>query len=50
MAKNLPANAGDVGSSWIRKIPRRKEVAASVFLPKEINGQEADVLYSPWVT
>ena len=47
VVKNLPANAGDVGSPG--KIPwRRKWQPTPVFLPGKSNGQRNLMGYSPW--
>ena len=48
MVKNLPANAGDRFSPWVRKIPwRKKWLPTPVFLPGESHGQRSLVGYSP---
>ena len=47
--KNLPANAGGVGSVRVGKIPWRREWQPTpVFLPEEFHGQRSLVGYSPW--
>ena len=43
-------SACDVGDSWVRKIPWRKEwLLTPVFLPGEFHGHRSLVGYSPWV-
>ena len=46
--KNLPANAGDLGSIlWVGKIPwRRKWQPTPVFLPGKSHGQRSLAAYS----
>ena len=49
--KNLPANAGDVGSvsGWEFLLPwRRKCQASPVFLPEKSHGWRNLTSYSPW--
>ena len=45
VAKNLCANAGDIGDSfdsWVGKIPRRRKWQATpVFLPRKVHGQRS---------
>ena len=49
VVKNLPTNAGEVGSTWVRKIPwRRKWQPTPVVLPGESHGQRSLKGYSPW--
>ena len=49
MVKNLPANAGDIGDSWVGKIPWRKAWQRTpVFLSGEAHGQRSLVGYGPW--
>ena len=50
VVKNLPANAGDVGSTLqVGKIPCRKAWQPTpVFLPGEFHGQRSLMGYSPW--
>ena len=51
MAKNLPANAGDIGDVGLvpRKIPwRKKWQPAPVFLPGKSHGQRSLAGYIPW--
>ena len=48
--KNLPANAGNLGSIWVGKIPRRRKwQPIPVFLPGKSHGQRSLVGYSLWV-
>ena len=50
VVKNLPANSGDSGSTWVGKIPwRRNWQPTPVFLPGKSHGQRSRVGYSPWV-
>ena len=47
--KNLPANAGDTGDPWLRKIPWGREWQPTpIFLPGKSHGQRSLVGYSPW--
>ena len=47
--KNLPANAGDTGDPWVRKIPWGREWQPTpIFLPGKSHGQRSLVGYSPW--
>ena len=49
MVKNPPANAGDAGVSWVRKLPRsRRWHPTQVFLPEESHGQRSLADCSPW--
>ena len=53
MAKNPPANAGDVKrhrfNPWVGEIPWRREWQPTpVFLPGEFHRQRSLVGYSPW--
>ena len=49
MVKNLPANAGDIGDSWVGKIPwRRKRQHTPVFFQGKCRGQRSLVGYGPW--
>ena len=50
LVKNLPATAGDAGSSpGLGRFPwRRKWQPTSVFLPGKSKGQRNLVGYSPW--
>ena len=50
VVKNLPANAGDIGSiPGLGKMPqRRKWQPTPVFLPEESHGQKNLEGYSPW--
>ena len=51
MAKNPPANAGDVHGSdpSVRKMPwRRKWQPSPVFLPGKSHGERSLAGYSPW--
>ena len=46
--KNLPANAGDIGEPWVRKIPWwRARIPTPVLLPGEAYGQRSLAGYSP---
>ena len=46
VVKNLPANSGDSGSTWVGKIPwRRNWQSTPVFLPGKSHGQSRR-----WVT
>ena len=48
VVKNLPANAGDLRDSWVRKIPwRRAQQPTPVFLPGESHGQRSLAGYGP---
>ena len=50
VVKNLPANAGDVGSlfPWVGKIPWAKAwLHTPVFLPGEYHGQRSLTGYNP---
>ena len=47
--KDLPGNAGHVGSTRVRKIPcRRKQQPTPVFLPRKFHRQRSLVGCSPW--
>ena len=47
--KNLPANAGDLGSILVREDPlKRQWQPTPVFLPGKSRGQRSLVGYSPW--
>ncbi|CAM9784256.1 unnamed protein product [Rangifer tarandus platyrhynchus] len=47
--KESTCPAGDLGSSWVRKIPwRRKWQPTTVFLPGKSHGQRKLTGYSPW--
>ena len=46
--KNLPAMQETGVLSLGQKDPLEKEVATSVFLPRESHGQRNLVIYSPW--
>ena len=49
MVKNLPANAGGLGSIPGLGDPLEKEMAThSIFLPEESHGQRSLAGYSPW--
>ena len=49
VVKNLPVNAGDVGSSLGWEDPLEKEWQPTpVFLPGKFHGQRRLVGYSPW--
>ena len=49
VVKTLSANAGEVGSTQVRKIPwRRKWQPTPVFLPGESHGQRSLEGSSPW--
>ena len=49
MIRNLPANAGVMGSSLGQQDPVEEEMAThSVFLPGKSHGQRSLVGYSPW--
>ena len=50
VVKNLPANAGDGGSTpYVRKIPwKRKWQPTPVFLPGKPHGQKSLLGHSPW--
>ena len=47
MVKNLPANAGDMFSPWVRKILWRRE-PTPVFLPGESHEPRSLAGYSLW--
>jgi len=50
VVKKPPANAGDTGSSQVRKIPwKRKWQPTPVFFPRKSNGQRSLMGYSPWI-
>ena len=47
LVKNLPANAGDMGSIWVRKLSwRRKWQSTPVFLPGKFHEQRTNGLQS----
>ena len=49
MVKNLPANAGDVGSiPGSGRSPGEEWLPSPVFLPGESHGQRSHVGYSSW--
>ena len=53
IVKNMPANAGDLGSiktiPGLRRFPWRKEcLTTPIFLPVKFHGQRSLVGYSPW--
>ena len=49
VVKNLPANARDVGSFLVGRIPwRRKWQSTPVFLPGKSHGQRSLAGYSSW--
>ena len=48
IVKNLPANAGDIGDHWVKKIPWGKtRQPTPVFLPGESHGHKSPAGYSP---
>ena len=49
VVKNPPANAQDAGSTWVGKIPWRREWQPTpVFLPGKSHGQRSLAGYCPW--
>ena len=51
MAKNSPANVGDMGSiPGVGKISLEKEIQpTSLFLPGKFHGHRSVAAYSPWL-
>ena len=49
VAKNLPANAGDLGSiPGLGRSPEEEMAPTPVFLPGKSHGQRSLAGYSPW--